>query len=816
MDFDNSAIYDSYNHCAHDEYDDDDVLYAPEDNLEGTPSEFSTGHISDAHIEPSLSEEVLSVAVDDLEGTPSEFSIGHDSNAPTEPPSDEKEHSTFSGSSSASRVTPSLFDRPSPPRQKLCRNGGYHLSAVRRSFAAHAAAIRRQSRPAGTPSGSVRHSLPPGIEQGTPCSAARPLASTTSRADEADPANGFEQQLTRLLFDLAKAKSANALIHVAAAESSAQLRQLLPQARLLSSQQEDAYKMEREAVAVHHAWLKHLDGLALPDRPAWTAANDHYDRFCKEHGLVVNLARAEELVAMLRAFFHEAVGHLTRLQALPPKQKNEAFTIVGKMPPAKLYERPGTPGHHYALKGGRSVEEGHGTPCHPKSEPTPGSNSVPTSKPTPGPDFVSTRRSDRQQHATSESSQSDNTDGPAPRRPYCVFCGRHAHWSSDCSAHDLRTRWQVINQRKLCRQCLRASHLTADCVHASRRCKHCAAYHHAALCPKPHQRFLPSSDDQPSPVSGHPSVATAAGGPNPPDSPATTPPADAHRNHDDRHTTTNPLDTKPPSPSPMQPSAAADVEPSEHRLAKSITSFFQRNSAGNDVVVGFYARSQDDFGRTFYWILKPMEQPSLTARPVDALYAHLGVDRVFMVETTVRLLPRDSFLPSNATPDADSRHSTRWSTPTPSGPCFGVAATDLSGVTPRRTAVASDLATAMRTPLLPRPEALSPTTTDSATTEVEPEDHDTASRRSRRKRGQRQTQHRTARSTSYTQSTPSMQSKSQRAQLHATESVSSGLNPTASATAAQAGYPEEGNSLCHVTGLQRASDPAETSTIIDH
>ena len=67
----------------------EDSQSAVEINLEGTPSEFSDGHTSNAPSERSHDEDILSDTEDDLEGTPSESSIGHDSNAPTAPSSDE-------------------------------------------------------------------------------------------------------------------------------------------------------------------------------------------------------------------------------------------------------------------------------------------------------------------------------------------------------------------------------------------------------------------------------------------------------------------------------------------------------------------------------------------------------------------------------------------------------------------------------------------------------------------------------------------------------------------------------------------------------
>ncbi|KAH7713820.1 Pao retrotransposon peptidase domain-containing protein [Aphelenchoides avenae] len=469
--------------------------------------------------------------------------------------------------------------------------------------------------------------------------------------DVYDPVDDYAQQLARLLALLAKAKH-DALIHVAADDSSHQAVELLDKLPTVEAYLFDASAYTQHAEAVEDAWLEHL---AASGPTTYLAARRRYDRFCQEHGFYANIERGKELVAMLGEVVQQAKTHVQRLRALPGNQKNGAFTIVGKMPTTKLYERPGIPGYS-ALKGGRP-DERHGIPCAPMSKPT---LRAATRR-----RLTSTRRRGRQQPAATDSSQSDNFTGPASRRPYCVFCGRHDHWSSDCPAHDLRARWQLINQRKLCRQCLRAGYLTADCVHADRRCKHCAAHHHAALCPKPHQRFLPSSDVSASPVPGHISVAVAAGGYSPPGSNATAPSEEAHRCHDDRHTTTNPLDTKPLSSCSLPPHAAADAEAHEHRLAKAIASFFQRNSAGSDVMVGFYARSQDDYGQTLYRILKPIEPPCQPQRPVDDIDAHLEVGRVFMVETTVHLLPRDSPLPSSATPDADSRHSTRWSTPSP-------------------------------------------------------------------------------------------------------------------------------------------------------
>ncbi|KAH7729386.1 Zinc knuckle family protein [Aphelenchoides avenae] len=768
---------------------DEDSPCAPEDDSEGTPSEFSTGHISNAPTEPSSDDESLSVTENDSEGSPSKSSIGHYSNAPTEPSTDDE------STSSSSASGPTSKHQPAPQSRK---DYGHHLSLVRRSFAAYAAALRTSNRPERIPSGSVHISLPPSNEQkGIPsCSEPRPSA-PTPRPAETDPPSDYEQQLARLLTLLAKRKR-DVVIDIPAAPYVTQYRQIRAQVGVSNTAHEEALQLLNEVLAARDAWVTHIDVREARDCATGADARRSFDRFSTEYGLVANLERGKQLEAMLRSVSEEVCKHWKRIKDFPgileclcrgkplPEDLLKPFTIVGTMPPVKFYKSPGIPGSS-TLPGRRSDKERHGIPCHPKSEPTPGSDSIPMSKPTPASDFVSTQHSDRRRLTKPLSSQNDQRASPVARRPYCVFCSCHDHWSSDCPTSDFGARWAFVNESLLCQQCLRAGHRLSDCRHYKRPCLHCGQRHHAALCPEPRQRFLPSTDipmkpgpGQPSvavategrsplapvadpslnPVMGYPSLAIAGGGRSPLGRSTTAPSAERHRAPDGRNTTTNPLDTAPPPSSTQQPSAATADHAPEHCLATAITSYFQRNSAGSGVVVGFYARSQDDAGRTFYRILKPLNT-SQSPRPANDLHAHLKVDRVFMVETTVRLLPHDPLLSTSATPDEDGRSPRRFAHSS-AGSSFdvypsseAVAVTDLSGVTPRQATVVSHLTTATET-------SSTQSAPDPALFQLIAEHHT-----------QSKLQHVLA------------------AQHHATELDSAGQNPTAAATVASAGNPAD-------------------------
>ncbi|KAH7721718.1 Pao retrotransposon peptidase family protein [Aphelenchoides avenae] len=533
-------------------------------------------------------------------------------------------------------------------------------------------------RPPGTPGGSTL----PGCqsdkeEHGTPCNPKSNLtphsgsvltATPSFQQAETDPANNYQQQLTRLLSILAERKR-DVLIDIPAAPYARQYLQIRSQVGVSNTAHEEALQLLNEVLAARDAWVTHIDALEERDCATGADARRSFDLFSTEYGLADNVERAEQLEAMLRGVSEEVCKHWKRIKAFPgileclcrgtplPDDLLEPFTIVGKMPPVKLCKLPGTPGgSKFAVF--RSYKEGHGTPCHPKSDPMPGSGSVLTTTPTPGSEFVSTRRPERQQPLAPKPLQAASQAKP---RPYCVFCRCHDHWSSDCPTNDFHVRWAFVNEAKLCQQCLRADHRLADCEHANRRCKHCAARHNAAQCPKAYGPAFQPATPQSDPVTGHSSVATAAGDRSPPGQTAA--PSELHRHHrDDRFTTTNPLDTKPRSSPTAQPSEvpprAAAVEPhTSHHLADAITSFFQRNSAGSDVVVGFYGRTQDNAGRTFYRILKPLA-PSFPPSPANDLNDHLQVDHVIMLQTTAHVLPRDSLLSSSAFQDADSLHST--------------------------------------------------------------------------------------------------------------------------------------------------------------
>lgn len=351
MDYSNSAILDLYfttdnskgipsefsNDATTEASSKEDLLSGTDDDYEGIPSESSINPASNASAVPSSAEDVLSASGDDLEGSPTKSSIGHCSDVPTEPDADTEEYALGIrqpiGPATTRRLTTTVR-----------KNYTYRQPPVCYFPAAQAAVFTKSPHPAGIPNGLADRTLPPSKEQeGIPsCSEPRPPASPTSRP-AATTTTDFEQQLTRILSFFAKRKQ-DVTIHIAADQSSAQRAQLLSRQGIAATVLENARHLHEKAVAAEDEWLQHLAAVA-DDPAAYAATRRRYDNFCKEYGLYSNLGRVRELVAMHQDVFSQTQRHCLRLSELPSAQKNDAFTIVGKMPPVKLYQLPGIPGN---------------------------------------------------------------------------------------------------------------------------------------------------------------------------------------------------------------------------------------------------------------------------------------------------------------------------------------------------------------------------------------------------------------------------------------------------------------------------------------
>ena len=87
----------------------------------------------------------------------------------------------------------------------------------------------------------------------------------------------------------------------------------------------------------------------------------------------------------------------------------------------------------------------------------------------------------------------------------CVFCDDKAHASWNCTVvSGINERRQVVRDKKLCYNCIGASHRASQC-RSKKGCFYCGALHHTSLCDKPEEGSKPAT---PNPVLFTPQTGT--------------------------------------------------------------------------------------------------------------------------------------------------------------------------------------------------------------------------------------------------------------------------------------------------------------------
>ena len=77
--------------------------------------------------------------------------------------------------------------------------------------------------------------------------------------------------------------------------------------------------------------------------------------------------------------------------------------------------------------------------------------------------------------------------GGGREAPPCKFCSSRNHVTTRCfdSKVDIRTKWDIVKQQNLCRNCLMGGHKFYQCP-STNRCRSCDTLHHTQLCePRP-------------------------------------------------------------------------------------------------------------------------------------------------------------------------------------------------------------------------------------------------------------------------------------------------------------------------------------------
>ncbi|KAF8356089.1 hypothetical protein PRIPAC_97712 [Pristionchus pacificus] len=90
-------------------------------------------------------------------------------------------------------------------------------------------------------------------------------------------------------------------------------------------------------------------------------------------------------------------------------------------------------------------------------------------------------KAQRMPHQSIHSKNVHSPNPKTPRKPQCVFCGRHS-FSGECAqVLSLKEKKEILRKKSLCHCCFSSYHSTTDCT---RSCQACGAKHHKTMCDK--------------------------------------------------------------------------------------------------------------------------------------------------------------------------------------------------------------------------------------------------------------------------------------------------------------------------------------------